>query len=281
MSMPLFAAKEKAQLPEISRRVLFNFMPAGCFISNTLMLGPIEKGATDGQTVYCNDLIKALKAGVSRRGAAGGTKGKTGRKRKVSSRGHKDGESGATGSAASKTGYSWIEPLRALISPLTDLLPSLINAHTIIGVLLFTIVLSYFRSSPSSLNPSHHDQDHALFAHQSISHAARIAAYEEIWRREESAMWDWLDKRMGQTGPRHHPNNAESDMHWKPPIDRGRQNGEHALLERLGSAKQQVLKDVEMTEHEIERAIRATEEKLLVLKAAIKEKKLLEDGDSR
>ena len=25
----------------------------------------------------------------------------------------------------------------------------------------------------------------------------RIAAYEEIWRREEGVLWDWLEERVG------------------------------------------------------------------------------------
>lgn len=84
----------------------------------------------------------------------------------------------------------------------------------------------------------------------------RVAAYEEIWRREESELWDWLDDRIG--------------------MDRLRDVG------NMRAEKQHVderLRDERMETREVEAALRVTEEKLRVLKHTLEKKKnLLEEG---
>ncbi|KAA8570030.1 hypothetical protein EYC84_002367 [Monilinia fructicola] len=76
----------------------------------------------------------------------------------------------------------------------------------------------------------------------------RIAAYEEIWRREESELWLWLEERAG--------------------MERLREVG-RMPVERLDVEDR--LKSEGMEEREIEDAIRVTEERLLLLKDVVGE----------
>lgn len=78
----------------------------------------------------------------------------------------------------------------------------------------------------------------------------RIAAYEEIWRREESELWEWLEDRVGMDRLRD-PTNM--------PIE--------------ARTMQDKLKDERMEDREIDDAIRVTEEKLKVLKATMDKRK--------
>lgn len=79
----------------------------------------------------------------------------------------------------------------------------------------------------------------------------RIAAYEEIWRREESELWDWLEDRVG--------------------TDHLRDIGKMPLEQREMAGR---LKDGKMEEREVDAAIRVTEEKLKVLKKSVEKQKV-------
>ena len=88
-----------------------------------------------------------------------------------------------------------------------------------------------------------------------LANPDRIVAYEEIWRREESDLWDWLEERVGL----HRLN--EGAM----PIPK------RAVEPRTFEEK---IREERMNEREIEEAIRITEEKLQLLKGAHNRKKL-------
>lgn len=78
----------------------------------------------------------------------------------------------------------------------------------------------------------------------------RIAAYEEMWRREESELWEWLEDRTG--------------------IDRLKDVGSMPVDVR---AVQHKLKSERMEEREIEAAIRVTEQRLRALQASVEKRK--------
>lgn len=90
----------------------------------------------------------------------------------------------------------------------------------------------------------------------------RMAAYEEMWRREENDFWDWLDHRVG--------------MHAASYPERG---NPAAAVKQKGKryAMRAKLDDVKMSEREVDHAIRVTEEKLGVLKEVVQEKKGLRE----
>lgn len=100
-----------------------------------------------------------------------------------------------------------------------------------------------------------------------MSTPERIAAYEEIWRREESSVWDWLEERIRMEGiayPSSVPSSDQEAVKW------ARRQREHSLKHR---AVKKELPEEKMGQQEIDDAIRVTEERLEVLKNALLRKR--------
>ncbi|KAG8525731.1 uncharacterized protein KY384_000491 [Bacidia gigantensis] len=228
--------------PGNATRVIMNYTIE--WTGKSWLKGPIEKGATDGQTTYCNDLVKGLRAGVSakaQRTTTGLTKKTKGGKKRLRSASSTSKTATIGPSTASKPilQSSWgpLEPIRPILSPVTDILAPLITSNVVIAFLLIIMLFNYLRSPkqsqlgyPSTLQRS----------------ADRVAAFEELWRREESDLWDWLDARVG--GVQGNFNEREQ----------GRRAG-----------RQKPLKDKKMGDREMQEAIRVTEEKLSLLKRSM------------
>lgn len=146
--------------------------------------------------------------------------------------------------------WGLFEPLRPIFGPFTSILSPFINSQVIIAVLFSLLVYTW-------LFPSSH-RNHGV-GFPGYSEPERIAAYQELWRREESDLWDWLEDRVG--------------------LD---QIGAAKLGEqRKASAEremQKVLRDESMTEREVDEALRVTEEKLEALKGAVGRKKGKKEG---
>jgi hypothetical protein len=211
---------------------------------------------------YCNDLVKALKAGVTSRPRAGtnGSKLKKGGKRRKgdatpSSKSPSE-EKAAASAQAQDNSWGLLEPLHGILGPIVDIFSPMISSNMIIGFLLFIMLINYLRSPKTSSTS---------LAYPGIPSSQRIAAYEEIWRREESDLWDWLEQRV-----------CMQDVSYPVP------NSDAEALKRLKKQRQQSLKGKEvrrqvegmrMSEREVENAIRVTEEKLGVLKRAVEEGK--------
>lgn len=89
--------------------------------------------------------------------------------------------------------------------------------------------------------------------------ADRAVAYEEIWRREESELWDWLEDRVGLDGT------------YAPGAE-GRQQvmGAREMGKRLESEG--------MRGRQVDDAIRITEERLGALKGAVEREKESQGG---
>jgi hypothetical protein len=85
-----------------------------------------------------------------------------------------------------------------------------------------------------------------------IAYPERLAAYEEMWRREESELWDWLEERVG----------LERLNGDAPPAVKKKASPDPRVL-------QEKIRDDRMSEREIREAIRVTEEKLRVLKGVV------------
>ncbi|KAH7317936.1 hypothetical protein BKA65DRAFT_410242 [Rhexocercosporidium sp. MPI-PUGE-AT-0058] len=209
--------------------------------------GPIEKGANDGQVQYAKDIIAALKTAVSsRRGTlvpASGKKGKKGRKGRESKSVSKTTD-GASDSKPTAEDWGMLEPLHGILGPVASILQPLLTGNILYGLFVGLLVASWFgfgfRGGGSNGN-----QPMPYFATPD-----RIAAYEEIWRREESELWEWLEDRVG--------------------MDRLRDPINMPIEARTMQDK---LKDEKMEDREIDNAIRVTEERLKVLKATVDKRK--------
>ncbi|CAG8971525.1 hypothetical protein HYALB_00005421 [Hymenoscyphus albidus] len=208
--------------------------------------GPIEKGTNDGQTQYAKDLLAALKAGVSSRRPTATTGGK-GKKKGRKSRESRNLNKTTDGAADPKpTADSWglFEPLHGIFGPVVDILGPLLTGNILYGLLVGLLVASWFRYGFTG-------RGNATSSNMGfLSTPERVAAYEEMWRREESELWEWLEDRVGSGRLR--------DIS-KMPIEA------KTTEERLRSEK--------MDEREIDAAIKVTEEKLKVLKESVRRKK--------
>lgn len=209
--------------------------------------GPIEKGAGDGQVQHAKDLVASLKASVSARRSAAvivNGKKKKGRKGKESKSISKTTD-GASDDKPTTEDWGLLEPLHGILGPVVDIIQPLLTGNILYGLLVGLLVASWFQFGFSGKGRGSGELE-AYFGTPE-----RVAAYEEIWRREESELWEWLEDRVGMDRLR--------DVS-KMPVEA------HTM--------QNMLKDAKMSEREMDAAIRVTEEKLRVLKASVEKAKL-------
>ncbi|KAL3420046.1 GRAM domain-containing protein [Phlyctema vagabunda] len=210
--------------------------------------GPIEKGANDGQVKYAKDIVASLKATLSsRRGTTTPVAGGKGKKKGRKGRENK-GESGSTtvGVRTSKPAsddWGFAEPLHGILGPFVDILKPLFSGNIMYGLLLGVLVASWFGFGFTGRNSA--SKDMAFF-----KTPERIAAYEAIWKREESELWDWLEERVS--------------------MDRIHENKKRPI--RAKDVEER-LRDEKMDARAVEDAIRVTEEKLKVLKGVVEKKR--------
>ncbi|KAB8772358.1 hypothetical protein FH972_026648 [Carpinus fangiana] len=191
--------------------------------------GPIEKGANDGQTQYGKDIVRFFTAQVSSKVAkgpkTGGTKLKN-KKRRTPTNGSEELKEGAKSASAARNSAS--------LSPLGELLSSILTPVFGLSVLLLMMTVLWLRSGPSTKQgtPRLHGGNHA-------------SAYEELWRREENQLWDWLEDRL-----------ALDDI--APPVRTFSDRRQVLLSPELGYGETEKKNEKQMDE-----AIRITEESTL------------------
>ncbi|KAI9640055.1 hypothetical protein NHQ30_011619 [Ciborinia camelliae] len=209
---------------------------------------PIEKGANEGQAQYTKEVIAAIKAAVvTRRSGApiGVGKGKKkGRKGSKADNLLSKVTDGASETKPQETNWGLFEPVRGIFEPIVDIVKPLMTGNILYGLLVGLLVASWFRFGFPIGGGGNRD-----LGMNYLGTPERIAAYEEIWRREESELWLWLEERAG--------------------MDRLREVG-GMPIERLDLEDR--LKSEGIEEKEVEDAIRVTEEKLMVLKDVVKKK---------
>ena len=213
--------------------------------------GPIEKGANDGQVKHAKDLVASLKTAVSapRRATittTGKGKGKKGRKGKESKSVNKIAD-GASNAQPTTEDWGLFEPVHGLLGPIVDIIKPLITGNILYGLLVGLLVASWFGFGFSGARSN---SQLTMFGSPD-----RVAAYEEIWRREESELWEWLEDRVG--------------------MDRLRDVGSMRIQKQQVDSR---LKDERMEARQVQAALRVTEEKLRVLKLAIESKMQGDDG---
>lgn len=217
--------------------------------------GPIEKGANDGQTTFCKDIFASLKAAVTSRprsstvtnGAA--PKGKRKGKKKAALASNPTSDNEALTKPAAKQSWGIFEPLHGILGPVLDILMPLLTGNVVYGLLVGLLVASWFGfgfNNRASTRAYGHDLGF-------YGYPDRVAAYEEMWRREESEVWEWLEERVG--------------------LDR-LGDGAMPTRKRVAEARtvDEKLREDRMDEREIKEAIKVTEEKLKVLKSVIDKK---------
>ncbi|KAI9780551.1 MAG: hypothetical protein M1839_006669 [Geoglossum umbratile] len=229
--------------------------------------GPIEKGASDGQVTYSQAIYAALRAtasGKSRTAVAGSkshgkSKGKRGRKgtgesTKTSGRVSHGGTSDGARAASKQEDWGLFEPLRGPFGPLVDILKPVMTGNIALGIVVVLVVVMWIRqsrlTSSASLGPG---------GFSNLRTPERIAAYEEMWRKEESELWDWLEDRVGF-------DDLPFSTAGAVPANREKEKSRERDIEER-------LKDEKMGEREIEDAIKVTQERLDGLKRVVEKRK--------
>jgi hypothetical protein len=215
--------------------------------------GAIEKGANDGQIEYMKGLVAALKAACTTKAPSKGPlkRGKRKGKRDNLDVDETNAQRETVNAAADQKSSSWglLEPIRPLLDPVVSIFRPFISSELVIIVLFALLAYNWLFSSRNA----------TAVSYAGHSTPERIAAYEEIWRREESALWDWLDDRVGLDG-----------MH-APQLGREKKQQRQQVLS--GKKMDKRLEDSRMTERQMDDAIKTTEEKLAALKDAVKRQK--------
>ncbi|KAJ5104767.1 hypothetical protein NUU61_002114 [Penicillium alfredii] len=225
--------------------------------------GPIEKGAIDGQTTYGNELVKSLKVGVVPRGRTNGAaKGKGRRKkgdaaaRDASAASLKAAVDGNAGQAES---WGLLESIRPILEPVASMLTPLWSGNIAIFVIGILLYMVFFRS-PSPPSTLSHDVGCPGYALPQ-----RLAAYEEMWRREESELWNWLEDRVGMDGMVFPTVHRSPEPHPSRRSSRVNAADERELASRLREEK--------VSDREMDHAIRTTRQRLDVLEEIINKRK--------
>ncbi|KAI9871895.1 MAG: hypothetical protein M1830_002321, partial [Pleopsidium flavum] len=229
--------------------------------------GPIEKGANDGQVTYASDLTKALRAGAFSRSRADtiGSKPKNKvRRRKGDGDAARKSSKATEGVAHSRTQSkedSWglLEPIRGFLGPVADIVKPLLTGNLALGFMALLLFITWFRSSRA---PSHT----AGLGFSGVPTPERIAAYEEIWRREESGLWHWLEERVAMDGLSYPAMAGGRDEAASKP----RKQRERAVR---GKGIESRVLDEKLSEREIDNAIEVTQERLETLKGVVERRK--------
>lgn len=159
-----------------------------------------------------------------------------------------DGEGVST--ALAKKDWGLLEPLHPLLGPVVDTIMPLLTGNVVYGLLVGLLVAAWFGFGFTSRPvPRHFGHELGYFGYPD-----RLAAYEEIWRREESELWEWLEERVG--------------------LDRLSEGTVLHARKRTVEPRtlEEKLREERMDEREIREAIKVTEEKLNVLKGVVDRK---------
>jgi hypothetical protein len=178
---------------------------------------------------------------LSRRSTAvaGGKGKKKGRKGRESKGVHRTTDD-ASNSKPVVSNWGIFEPFHGILGPIADIFGPLFTGNMVYGLLVGLLVTAWFGFGFPARGSNRTSQ--LGF----ITTPERVAAYEEMWRQEESELWAWLEDRVGTAGlrdPAHMPVEAKN------------------LRDKLGGEKMEGWK--------VDKAIRVTEEKLNVLKNSV------------
>jgi hypothetical protein len=142
------------------------------------------------------------------------------------------------------------EPLHGILGPLLDILKPVMTGNVVYGLLVGLLVATWFGFG---FNGQHRGVGYGRDVAFS-GYPERAVAYDEIWRREESDLWDWLEERVGL----HRMNEGEARIHKRVTEPR---------------TMEEKLREERMSERDVEEAIKITEEKLNILKSVMGRKK--------
>lgn len=242
------------------RYVAYSNTPFDSYILLTNLAGPIEKGANDGQMAFGTDLVKALKAGVAPATRPMGAKtGAKGKKRKTNTASPQAAPSPEISTDTEKDrAAKWgiLAPLYGPLNPVVSIFQPLLSGNLALGVIILLLCTLWLRS------PSQPPSGSLGGRFPISSMPERHVAYEELWQREESELWNWLEERVGLDGSAF------------PATNKGYPGARNPEAKEFTAR----FRDERMTQREVEDAIRITQQRLQTLQHVVERQK---DDDRR
>lgn len=220
--------------------------------------GPIEKGALDGQMQYGDDLVKTLKGALGRsRAATAGSKVLKGKKKRKSAK----KEKGDVSPAASKQEENWgvFEILRPSLEPVISPVKPFVRVNVVVTILVIMVCWMWFRG-PGARSSTELSR---------LNRVERLMMYDDIWRREETDLWNWLEDRAGVDGTV--LRNAIKEAGSSDREDQQRVKQRQKLLK--SKDMQTRLREENKSMKEMEEAVRVTQERLDSLRKTLERQK--------
>lgn len=220
--------------------------------------GPIEKGALDGQMQYGDDLVKTLKGALGRsRAATAGSRAIKGKKKRKSSK--KDKSDVVLTESKREENWGPFEIIRPFLAPVVDPVKPFVRTNFVVTVLVIMVLWMWFRgASPRG--------GKGLSRLDRIEH---VMVYEDVWRREESDLWEWLQERAGIDGSVLRSSLMNEDDKRKE--EKQRLKERQKLLK--SKDMQSRLREENKSMKEMEEAVRVTQERLDSLRKALEGQK--------
>ena len=222
---------------------------------------PIEKGAKEGQQQYGDTLVKSLKAQVGRaRGMTSASKVSKGKRKGKRSKKEK-AEAEKAEEIKREENWGLFEPLRGYLGPVVDIARPVLKMEYVVGVLFFMVLIIWFSKPKVG----------ALSPYAALSSGQRMAAYEEMWRKEEGELWNWLEHRAGVDAVTLQKTNTPQTEKDEKKEQRSKQKQRQKVLK--GKDVEARLREEKMSEREMEEALRVTRERLEVLEDVVKKRR--------
>jgi hypothetical protein len=155
---------------------------------------------------------------------------------------------------AAKKDWGLLEPIRPIFEPVADILQPLFTGNVMYGLLVGLLVATWFGFD---LPPGRASSKYTQHPQVGFYSPDRVAAYEEMWRREDSELWEWLEERVG-TGRLHAAARGAATASASAGSVRKKAVEPRTLEEKM--------REERMDERQVQEAIRVTEEKLSVLR---------------
>lgn len=204
----------------------------------------------DGQSSYARDFVAYLKAAVSSRRTNNNVSRGKSKKKSRKSKESKDilpDNNSVPKEKVQPSNWGYMEPIRAIFEALFDIVKPLVGESVLYALLALLILAACYRFGLFSRAS---DSGHNIGRNSYVQTPGRLVAYDEMWRNEESELWEWLETRLGSDG--------------------------FGDLSKLGSQRKvymDKLKDSRMGDREVEAAIRVTQDKLDLLRGLMEKKK--------
>jgi hypothetical protein len=208
--------------------------------------------------------VKALKSAVTSRprAATAGSKGiRSGKKRR---KGDKTSSVSSKSQIVQQKDEHWgiLEPFRGTFGPIVSIFKPFAGTMAVVTIVVLLCIIWLRR-------PVHGPAEGTGYL--GYSGPARLAAYEEMWQREESELWSWLEDRVGLDGL---ALKDELKGNGRKPSRRTAKARSKDRQKILASKNMEArLREEHMTDREMEDAIRVTQERLDVLKGVMEKKK--------